>query len=67
MSIGSEIARIASAIDDQTGLIDQIKTALSGKAAGEGSGGTGGTNSLQDKTVTPPVWRGRVTLVFDIL
>lgn len=26
-----------------------------------------GIHIMQDRTVTPPLWRGRVTLVFDIL
>ena len=46
MSIQSEITRINSGVSEQESLINQIKTALEGKAAGGGSG------SVETCTVT---------------
>ncbi len=40
MSVQSEIARIQGAVTDQTSLIEQIKVALEGKAAGGGGVGS---------------------------
>lgn len=48
MSISSEINRIETEVENQTDLINQIKTALEGKAAG--GGGSGG--SVETCTVT---------------
>lgn len=48
MSIQSEITRINSGVSEQESLINQIKTALEGKAAG--GGGSGG--SVETCTVT---------------
>lgn len=48
MSIQSEITRINSEVSEQENLINQIKTALEGKAAG---GGGGVTNEICEVTV----------------
>lgn len=49
MSIQSEITRINSGVSEQESLINQIKTALEGKAAG---GGGGVTNETCEVTIS---------------
>ena len=56
MSISSEITRIASEVNTQAGLIQQIKIALEGKVAG---GGSGELVNIYDTTVNP-IERGSI-------